>query len=413
MLVAGLLWLCGWAGRAQDSGVVYFLVGERPDLPTGYNRRNDAYVLPIPKSLTNDLLHARSLIAGVFDRATVIARVHAGADGINHNLAVPDMPPWSWHVEFLSFGGIVLEAGGHPSLVERNPNGWERIAFDLYTVVRELGERPLEVTVRPEGQGVRLNWWTPVPNQVFIVEATTSQTVPNWQPLPNVAWPIATRQWTVAHAPPGTHYRVTAADDRPVYFLVAELPETPAKERRHDAYVVGIPQSRTVELQHARNVVAGRTRGNRIVLAEVQAGADGLNHNLLDPDLPAWNWRVAGFQAFIDHAPSEMDGSPSGVALDPAAWAGGRIAFAGYTVVRELGVEPVLATAQTDPVGIKLRWWSPATEAQFTVEFTTSLTKPEWQPLPGGTWPSTVRDWTISDPPAGTYYRVTVGDAAP
>jgi hypothetical protein len=106
----------------------------------------DAYVLPLGDP--NDVADARALIAqgpasGVGSIA--VARIAAGADGVNRNPLAPGAPAWSWHVtSFEAFADAAIElCDGWPGYVESDVPGWiantnGTICFWSYTVTAEL-----------------------------------------------------------------------------------------------------------------------------------------------------------------------------------------------------------------------------------------------------------------------------------
>ena len=112
-LVAGLTVL------ESQAGVAHFLVGPRtPQL-------KDSYVLPLTRP--EDIAEARrQLTLDLTNRLMVVARIGAGADGINRDHLAPGKPAWSWHVtEFLAFAeGGIPEWGGTPTGVEANVAFW-------------------------------------------------------------------------------------------------------------------------------------------------------------------------------------------------------------------------------------------------------------------------------------------------
>jgi MYXO-CTERM domain-containing protein len=124
--------------------------------------------------------------------------------------------------------------------------------------------------------------------------------------------------------------------------------EYPGQESNHDSYVITIDASDTVRLAHARLladwVQAGADLENapddRIVMAEIAAGADGINRNALEPGMPEWSWHIVGEVTFVGASIEILDGWPTFVEEDVEGWianTNGFIAFWGYTVVRELG----------------------------------------------------------------------------
>jgi hypothetical protein len=146
LLVAGASLLLKQTAVAQvgtadiDKPTIRFLVGER-----GALIRHESYVLPLAEDA--DIAHARDLIArgpDVAGRPIVVARIAAGANGINRNYHAAGSPPWSWHVTGLSgFADVAAEVlDGWPGAVEANLDYWTQtvkaIGFYRWTVVAEL-----------------------------------------------------------------------------------------------------------------------------------------------------------------------------------------------------------------------------------------------------------------------------------
>lgn len=130
----------------------------------------------------------------------------------------------------------------------------------------------------------------------------------------------------------------------PVYFLVAELP---GQEVHNDSYV--LPLTRADHIAHARDIIARghEATGRYIVVANMLAGADGINRNLRAPDAPEWSWHVSSAIGFADATMEILDGWPGFVEKDVAGWientdldgetgTEGTLGFWTYTVVEEL-----------------------------------------------------------------------------
>src|SRR5687768_4201990 len=74
-----------------------------------------------------------------------------------------------------------------------------------------------------------------------------------------------------------------------VYFLVAELP---GSEFHHDSFV--LPLTEAEHIAHARDLVRrGPDAGETIVFADIIAGRDDVNRDLLKPGKPAYSWHVS------------------------------------------------------------------------------------------------------------------------
>jgi hypothetical protein len=195
-----------------------------------------------------------------------------------------------------------------------------------------------------------------------------------------------------------------------VYFLVGPTSFAPS-DLPHDSCILPIPKKQVADIRHARDLIENLRAPDspitrRLVVASIEVGADGINHDLLNPELPAWNWHVKEFAGFWDFTVGEVADSPSAVEKRPAYWAQKGIAFPSHTVVRDLGEEPVFVRAKLVVDRMRLNWWSPGTNLVFTVESTASLMPPDWQPIPGTQWPITDRTWTSNSAVTDPYFRV-------
>jgi hypothetical protein len=135
-----------------------------------------------------------------------------------------------------------------------------------------------------------------------------------------------------------------------VYFLVSELP---GQEFHHDSFV--LPLDEPAHIAHARDLVRfGPSIGETIVFADIVAGRDDINRDLLKPGKPAYSWHVSEFTAFGDFGIELVDGHPTFVEGDVAGWIDntdgnglgmpsdgvGAIGFWNYTVTAELTGPP-------------------------------------------------------------------------
>jgi hypothetical protein len=143
-----------------------------------------------------------------------------------------------------------------------------------------------------------------------------------------------------------------------VYFLVSEFPD----QREHgDSFV--LPLSDDAHIAHARDLVArGRDAGSYLIAADIVAGADNINRNILADGKPAWSWHISHFEQFADASIELTDGWPGFIESDVQGWINntgggtidndgdgepdgppptvGRIAFWSYTVTAELTGSP-------------------------------------------------------------------------
>jgi hypothetical protein len=126
-----------------------------------------------------------------------------------------------------------------------------------------------------------------------------------------------------------------ASTDETVYFLVAERPDAIV---HGDSYV--LPLSEPAAIAHARALIEAEPGTlPSIVVAEIAAGADGINRDHLALGAPPWSWHVTGFEGFTDFAIEILDGWPTFVEQDVDGWianTGGMVGFWNYTVTAEL-----------------------------------------------------------------------------
>ena len=132
-----------------------------------------------------------------------------------------------------------------------------------------------------------------------------------------------------------------------VYFVVAERPEL-AEHR--DSFI--LPLSEPQDVAHARDLIARgpEAAGAPLVFAEVVAGSDGVNRDVLADGEPLWSWHVSAFEGFADMGIELVDGWPTFVESDVRGWIEntnredgdprGHIGFWNYTVVAELDSPP-------------------------------------------------------------------------
>jgi hypothetical protein len=150
----------------------------------------------------------------------------------------------------------------------------------------------------------------------------------------------------------------TASLAAPVYFLVSRLPD---QIEHGDSFV--LPLEDPEDIAHARQLVRrGRDAGNYLVAADIVAGADNINRDILAPGKPAWSWHISNFDQFADASIELTDGWPGFIESDVQGWINntgggtvdndgdgepdgppptvGRIAFWSYTVTAELTGPP-------------------------------------------------------------------------
>lgn len=130
-----------------------------------------------------------------------------------------------------------------------------------------------------------------------------------------------------------------------VYFRVAEPFPFGG---HHDSYV--LPLSNPDDIAAARSIIAKGplSVADRIVVARIAPGADGINRNLNSP-FQTWDWHVTDFLGFAELTAEIYDGWPTFVESDVPGWmanTGGIVGFWSYTVVSELAVP--------EPAGISL-----------------------------------------------------------
>jgi hypothetical protein len=155
-----------------------------------------------------------------------------------------------------------------------------------------------------------------------------------------------------------------AASPPPRYFVVAESPSLGACVRC-DAYLV--PLSNPQDIAHARELIdTGGAASAPIVVAEMEAGSDGINRDVLAVGEPLWSWHVTDFVGFVDVTAEIFDGWPGFVESDVAGWIEntrsspgdpGVVGFWHYTVVREVPEPGSLGVPTGAGALLGCAWW--------------------------------------------------------
>jgi len=161
--------------------------------------------------------------------------------------------------------------------------------------------------------------------------------------------------WAIALA--GVLIASGGAFAAPVYFLVSEFPD---QIEHGDSFV--LPLEDADDIAHARDLIQhGKAAGRTQITADIVAGADNINRNILADGKPAWSWHISDFDQFADVGIELTDGWPSFIEQDVKGWINntgggsadidgdgkpdnnatvGRIAFWSYTVTAELAGPP-------------------------------------------------------------------------
>jgi hypothetical protein len=200
-----------------------------------------------------------------------------------------------------------------------------------------------------------------------------------------------------------------------VYFLATAWPELPPEEQRNLSFVVGL--SKAEDIEKAREFVSKPTRelgrpDDCMIGAFVTAGADGINRNYLNPDLPAWSWRITEFQGFYWASIPGRGATPDGLeflygGLPPDSRTESWLIVL-YSITRELGPLPLFVSAARREHGLEFRWVDPRTNCVYTLETKPLDSTSSWEPVPGATWPLKTNQWTVPYPLDGSrLYRVT------
>ncbi len=117
------------------------------------------------------------------------------------------------------------------------------------------------------------------------------------------------------------------------YFLVAQPM----------LYPIGLGDSYILPLTDPDDIATARTlitsRRFKIVSAVITVGPDGINRDMLAPDMPEWSWHVTEFGGFADVAPEYCDGNPTSTESEVQNWSEGEeglICYWSYTIVAEV-----------------------------------------------------------------------------
>ena len=162
------------------------------------------------------------------------------------------------------------------------------------------------------------------------------------------------------------------------FFLVAEQP---GKVVLGDSFVIALTDM--AHIAHARDLIARGPveAGSPIIVANIAAGADGLNRNLRTNSAKAWSWHVTGVTGFDDFTAEILDGWPSFVESDVQSWiqnTGGRIGFWSYTVVGELPLQPRITSVSVQASQVKLSAADLTPPFGVMVQTSTNLASERW-----------------------------------
>ncbi len=139
----------------------------------------------------------------------------------------------------------------------------------------------------------------------------------------------------------------------PIQFVVAEFP---SEKVHNDSYLISIDDGDVSRLNHARALVdwvasgadPQNSPGATIVVANVVAGEDGINRDILADGMPLWSWHTTNPINFADFTIEILDGWPTFVEQNVNSWianTNGAVGFWGYTVVEELETVPEPTTS--------------------------------------------------------------------
>ena len=104
--------------------------------------------------------------------------------------------------------------------------------------------------------------------------------------------------------------------------------------------------------------------------------------------------------------------NPSTVEQDPEGYvqAEGRKGLLAFgSVVAELALEQIFfVAAGVTTEGVRLHWLDLGTNYLYTAESTTSLSPPQWAPVPGNVWPIAATNWVdaVATTNQPRFYRV-------
>lgn len=222
-LLIGALLIC-----AQGAQPIYFLVTRFPN-----DEFKESFVVPLYEE--SHITHARELIEitkrpewwkGPPVQPVLIVNVTKGNNLVNCNYAIPEFPEWSWHAtEVYEFIDFASELPQFPHELEelytiRGRQEDLTIAFESFTITRELGPLPLEMSLRHSDSTLDLNWSRPGTNFLYTIQE--AQIVPNtppalvWTDAGDTAWPISTNHWRLNLPTKSKLFRViaTASDLR-------------------------------------------------------------------------------------------------------------------------------------------------------------------------------------------------------
>ena len=159
-----------------------------------------------------------------------------------------------------------------------------------------------------------------------------------------------------------------------------------------------LPLVRSEDIDDARAAIRHGESRATFKVVQIAAGNDGINRNYESSRASDWSWHIVEF-LWLSNGTSR-GASPATIEADPdfylSSRANGRIAlWYSYTFVHELGPRMHL-TVRPAGEDLEILWAGAGPGYVYTLEFTDSLSAPDWQPLPGADWPLNVAKWTVT-----------------
>lgn len=184
--------------------------------------------------------------------------------------------------------------------------------------------------------------------------------------------------------------RVSAATpSEPIYFILG----TPLIDE-----VCVVPLIRPDDIVFARTAIRTGDGQQMLKNVRIEDGIDGINRNYQSPNTTEWPWHIVEFLGLSSGTTGFGGGIPQihenlDFLLSPQV--DGRVVFlSDYTFVHELGPRMHL-TVRAAGEDFEILWAGAGPGYLYTLEFTDSLSAPEWRPVSGAQWPLNVAKWTV------------------
>jgi hypothetical protein len=201
-------------------------------------------------------------------------------------------------------------------------------------------------------------------------------------------------------------YCALAYAQETVYFICADIHK---QKYFNDSFV--LPISKPEDVREARRLLKEDLPMNQpIPIANIVAGADGINRDHLAVGAPPWSWHVTEFIGFYGIVTPEWEYSTTPTLIEENLEKYKVIGMAGFLshgIVAELR-PPFKISVRVTAEGVILSWPWRGQLYVYTVEVASTLSPADWAPVAGTAWPIAETTWVDKTPLSSgpRFYRI-------